>query len=104
MNQQDDDPFKKLQNQKNIVQCRICKGDHWTLKCPYKDTLEPLQQQLKEEESAASILFDENSKQHKKLVKKSLEILSLYQKPTPILAHLFYSESLSFILGHFTAP
>ena len=57
LNQQDDDPFKKLQNQKNIVQCRICKGDHWTLKCPYKDTLEPLQQQLKEEDNAASILF-----------------------------------------------
>ena len=57
LNQQDDDPLRKLQNQKNIVQCRICKGDHWTLKCPYKDTLEPLQQQLKEDENAGSILF-----------------------------------------------
>lgn len=54
LNQNDDDPLRKLQSQKNIVQCRICKGDHWTLKCPYKDTLEPLQQQLKEEENAAS--------------------------------------------------
>ncbi|KAJ1958991.1 translation initiation factor eIF3 subunit g, partial [Dispira parvispora] len=27
---------------KNIV-CRICKGDHFTTKCPYKDTLQPLQ-------------------------------------------------------------
>ena len=22
-----------------MVSCRYCKGDHWTLKCPYKDTL-----------------------------------------------------------------
>ena len=22
-----------------MVTCRICKGDHWTTKCPYKDTL-----------------------------------------------------------------
>ncbi|KAJ1928657.1 translation initiation factor eIF3 subunit g [Tieghemiomyces parasiticus] len=27
---------------KNIV-CRICKGEHFTSKCPYKDTLQPLQ-------------------------------------------------------------
>ncbi|XP_077986541.1 eukaryotic translation initiation factor 3 subunit G-like [Glandiceps talaboti] len=42
LNQQDDDPLKKLSAQR-IVQCRVCKGDHWTTKCPYKDTLEPLQ-------------------------------------------------------------
>ncbi|XP_070532535.1 eukaryotic translation initiation factor 3 subunit G-like [Ptychodera flava] len=42
LNQVDDDPLKKLTQQK-IVQCRVCKGDHWTTKCPYKDTLEPLQ-------------------------------------------------------------
>ena len=33
----DDDPLKKLS--KSMVTCRICKGDHWTTKCPYKDTL-----------------------------------------------------------------
>jgi translation initiation factor 3 subunit G len=26
---------------KNIM-CRICKGEHFTSKCPYKDTLQPL--------------------------------------------------------------
>ncbi|XP_046845147.1 eukaryotic translation initiation factor 3 subunit G-like [Xenia sp. Carnegie-2017] len=62
LNQQDDDPLRKLQNQKNIVQCRICKGDHWTLKCPYKDTLEPLQQQLKEEENGGSGSGEGNNK------------------------------------------
>ncbi|CAL1547409.1 unnamed protein product [Lymnaea stagnalis] len=39
---EEEDPLNKLKNQK-IVQCRICKGDHWTTKCPYKDTLQPLQ-------------------------------------------------------------
>ena len=37
---QDDDPLKKLST-KSMVTCRICKGDHWTTKCPYKDTLGP---------------------------------------------------------------
>ncbi|KAI9490936.1 eukaryotic translation initiation factor 3 subunit G-domain-containing protein [Zychaea mexicana] len=35
---------EKLQRQskaKNIM-CRICKGEHFTSKCPYKDTLQPL--------------------------------------------------------------
>ncbi|CAG5118949.1 unnamed protein product [Candidula unifasciata] len=44
---EDEDPLAKLKNQK-IVQCRICKGDHWTTKCPYKDTLQPLQEKLEE--------------------------------------------------------
>ena len=41
----DDDPLSKLKNQK-MVSCRICKGDHWTTRCPYKDTLAPLQDVL----------------------------------------------------------
>merc|ERR1712226_611065 len=31
---------------KNIVKCRICKEDHWTTNCPYKDTLGPLKDTL----------------------------------------------------------
>jgi len=47
-----DDPLKKLgQSTQKIVQCRICKGDHWTTKCPYKDRLEVIQAQVKEEEA-----------------------------------------------------
>lgn len=38
--QQDDDPLKKLRDQhKGMVTCRLCKGDHWTSRCPYKDSL-----------------------------------------------------------------
>lgn len=40
LEQQSDDPLKKLRDQsKGMVTCRICKGDHWTSKCPYKDSL-----------------------------------------------------------------
>lgn len=39
----DDDPLVRLKGQK-MVSCRICKGDHWTTKCPYKDSLAPLQE------------------------------------------------------------
>ena len=37
--EQDDDPLKKLGSQHKMVSCRYCKGDHWSSKCPYKDTL-----------------------------------------------------------------
>ncbi|KAK7095298.1 eukaryotic translation initiation factor 3 subunit G-A-like [Littorina saxatilis] len=47
--EEEEDPLGKLKNQK-IVQCRICKGDHWTTKCPYKDTLAPLQEKLAEDQ------------------------------------------------------
>jgi translation initiation factor 3 subunit G len=35
------DLMNQLKDKKTIG-CRICKGDHWTSKCPYKDTLQPL--------------------------------------------------------------
>eukprot|EP00794_Sanderia_malayensis_P015925 gene15925-17526_t len=50
---QDDDPLKKLKGTK-IVKCRICKGDHWTTKCPYKDSLQLLQQKEQENKEAAA--------------------------------------------------
>lgn len=31
---------KKIAN--SNITCRVCKGDHWTSRCPYKDTLAPL--------------------------------------------------------------
>jgi len=51
----DEDPLMKLKNmQKGIVKCRICKEDHWTTQCPYKDTLLPVQEALKAEEKKAA--------------------------------------------------
>lgn len=54
-NNQDDDPLKKIQGQK-IVKCRVCKGDHWTTKCPYKDSLQPLQQKEQDEKGLSLFL------------------------------------------------
>lgn len=31
---------------RGVVKCRICKEDHWTTNCPYKDTLGPLRDSL----------------------------------------------------------
>lgn len=35
------------------MQCRHCKGDHWTTKCPYKDQLEVIHSQVNEAKLAA---------------------------------------------------
>ncbi|XP_791582.2 eukaryotic translation initiation factor 3 subunit G isoform X2 [Strongylocentrotus purpuratus] len=40
-----EDQLEKLKA-KRIMVCRVCKGDHWTTKCPYKESLEPLQREL----------------------------------------------------------
>jgi len=34
------------ESNKGVVKCRICKEDHWTTMCPYKDTLGPLRDSL----------------------------------------------------------
>ncbi|XP_040575278.1 eukaryotic translation initiation factor 3 subunit G [Lepeophtheirus salmonis] len=38
------DKLKKMN--KGMIKCRICKEDHWTTNCPYKDTLGPLRESL----------------------------------------------------------
>lgn len=40
-NKVEDDGLDKLKGMgdKGIVKCRNCNGDHWTSKCPYKDTV-----------------------------------------------------------------
>ncbi|PVU89967.1 hypothetical protein BB559_004850 [Furculomyces boomerangus] len=36
---------KALDPSKNkLITCRLCKGNHFTSKCPYKDTLEPIEE------------------------------------------------------------
>jgi len=47
-NQNEGDPMDKLKGAKT-VQCRVCKGDHWTTKCPYKDKLAPIEEKLTED-------------------------------------------------------
>merc|ERR1719373_652938 len=46
--EQDDSALGKLKSAGNrgVVKCRICKEDHWTTQCPYKDTLGPLRESL----------------------------------------------------------
>ena len=67
MEKRDDDPLKKLkEQQKGMVTCRICKGDHWTTKCPYKDTLAATTIQELEEsgERCRKSVFNVKRKQH----------------------------------------
>ena len=37
----EEDSLDKLKSMgdKGVVKCRNCNGDHWTSKCPYKDTV-----------------------------------------------------------------
>ncbi|KAM6233263.1 LOW QUALITY PROTEIN: eukaryotic translation initiation factor 3 subunit G [Porphyrio hochstetteri] len=46
--QEEEDPMNKLKGQK-IVSCRICKGDHWTTRCPLQGHLGPMQKELAEQ-------------------------------------------------------
>ncbi|KAA0183329.1 hypothetical protein HAZT_HAZT005613 [Hyalella azteca] len=55
-----EDVKKKLLDQaKGQVKCRICREDHWTKLCPYKEQLDPLRTSLmgddKEEENAGPV-------------------------------------------------
>ncbi|RIA92479.1 eukaryotic translation initiation factor 3 subunit G-domain-containing protein, partial [Glomus cerebriforme] len=38
------------------ILCRICKGDHFTTKCPYKDTLQPLDELNKDLEASKEVV------------------------------------------------
>merc|ERR1712168_187793 len=49
-----EDPLKKLKGS-SIVKCRVCKGDHWTTKCPYKDSLQPLKEIEEKEKQAENV-------------------------------------------------
>jgi translation initiation factor 3 subunit G len=41
-NEEDPDAKLKESLKGRKILCRICKGDHFTTKCPYKDTLQPM--------------------------------------------------------------
>ncbi|KAJ9587584.1 hypothetical protein L9F63_018966, partial [Diploptera punctata] len=42
-NKPEEDGLEKLKGmgEKGVVKCRKCSGDHWTTKCPFKDTVLP---------------------------------------------------------------
>lgn len=44
--EQSDSALDKMKRKGQVVKCRICKEDHWTTQCPYKDTLGPLRESL----------------------------------------------------------
>jgi len=44
--EQETSSLDKLKGKGGVVKCRICKEDHWTTQCPYKDTLGPLKDSL----------------------------------------------------------
>lgn len=62
----EEDPLAKLKGQK-IVKCRICKDDHWTTQCPYKDRLGALPDLVKEEAKPATPSGNANSQNDDKL-------------------------------------
>jgi hypothetical protein len=37
-----EEKVEKVELLQQKILCRICKGDHWTIKCPYKDTYLPV--------------------------------------------------------------
>jgi hypothetical protein len=39
------------------VQCRLCKGEHWTTKCPYKDNLQSFMDQSNDKPSTGFFFF-----------------------------------------------
>lgn len=39
------------------VQCRLCKGEHWTTKCPYKDNLQSFMDSSNEKQSIFLFCF-----------------------------------------------
>ncbi|KAJ1991081.1 translation initiation factor eIF3 subunit g [Coemansia spiralis] len=44
------------------ILCRVCRGDHFTAKCPYKDTLVPMEGIINQEANAAAVPAASESK------------------------------------------
>ena len=51
-----DDPKEKLKNMK--VKCRICDGEHFTARCPFKDTMAPMGENADAAAGAADVSED----------------------------------------------
>ncbi|XP_063226605.1 eukaryotic translation initiation factor 3 subunit G [Bacillus rossius redtenbacheri] len=71
-NKQEEDVMDKLKSVGDkLVKCRKCNGDHWTTKCPFRDTELPAGKMLDDKKpsgatlSSVSSLGDDKSKQTK---------------------------------------
>lgn len=51
----------KIKKMKMTITCRVCKGDHWTSKCPYKDKLAPLGETIDQITSGTAAPASESS-------------------------------------------
>lgn len=61
----DDNPLEKLKDQKGLVKCRTCSGDHWTLSCPYKDVATKLKPEEKLPPASGGGVSDDRNKSGK---------------------------------------
>lgn len=68
----DENPLEKLKEQKGIVKCRTCNGDHWTLSCPYKDMVTKLKPEEKLPPPSGGGSGDDRNKSLNKYVPPSL--------------------------------
>lgn len=57
--------LEKLKEQKGLVKCRSCNGDHWTLHCPYKDMITKLKPEEKLPPAGGGIGGDAGNKTQK---------------------------------------
>lgn len=70
---QEENPLEKLKEQKGLVKCRTCNGDHWTLSCPYKDMMTKLKPEEKlPPPNVAGASTDDRNKSANKYVPPSM--------------------------------
>lgn len=87
--------------QKGIVKCRICKEDHWTTQCPYKDTLLPVQEALKVNQTLDFWLFYSSNiecfrlrKRKLALFLEQLQVLKLKVVKREVMWHQHFVEEV----------
>lgn len=72
MDKAEENSLDKLKEQKGLVKCRTCGGDHWTLSCPYKDVTIKLNIEEKSSPASTSAPVEDRGKTAQKYVPPSL--------------------------------
>ncbi len=58
LDEPEEDPLKKsIQLGSSKIVCRICKGDHWTTKCPFKDTHQPVNEIIAAKQAGIRVIL-----------------------------------------------